>query len=305
MLSRHARALTLRATFSLSLSISLAACGGGGASGGDGLPSSPAPTSRSAWSTQNPLPGSCCNYAQILLDSFENGAQARIYTNSDLATAAGILHLYQGDLSGVSDVGPVLSIANTRDAYIRTFGLARRDGKYFALLYTGDAYPSSGGYSPSWAHSDDGISWTWDGPVSPYPRALSSGQALTAEPDGSFKAWIDQVGGTLREMSSLDGIHWQDQGDIWPSTLPRAQALFPNAVRTEHGTMLSVADAFPATKIRTLWRCHGQSSWKLLEEDAPIRHGFKGSALAWDGQSIHAFANGSHWTRAEPACPAS
>ena len=245
----------------------------------------------------------CCNYAQIFIDGTEPDAMARVYTNADFSRTGGNLHLYEGTLNSVTYKGRLFSIDTPRDAYIRTFGMAKRNGKYYALLYTGDGYPTSGGYSPSWATSDDGLQWTWFGSVSPYPRAPSSGQALVAEADGSFKAWIDQVGGTLREMSSPDGLVWKDQGDIWPATLPKNEALFPNAVRTPNGTMLAVANAFPATKIRTLWKCNNGSTWSVLEDDAPIRNGDKGSALAWDGTRIHAYANQAHWSRSEPTCP--
>ena len=293
------------ATAAFSLALLLASCGGGGDSPGSPLKAkAPAEMVNTTWIKEAPLYGACCNYAQILIDGVDADAKTQIYTNADpLAHGAG-LHLYQGTLNNVAYKGQVLSIATPADAYIRTFGLAKRDGKYYALLYTGDAYPPSAGFSPSWATSNDGIQWTWAGPVSPYPRSFSSGQALVAEPDGSFKAWIDQVGGTLREMSSPDGLTWKDDGDIWPDSLPKGQALWPNATRTKNGTMLAVSNGFPATKIRTLWQCNGKKQWSVFEDDAPIQNGSKGTSLAWDGARIHAYANGTHWTRAEPDCTA-
>lgn len=289
----------------LFLAFLLASCGGGDSGGS---PAEPLPISASAgivnqnWILASPIPGACCNHAQIIIDGLDANAKTQIYTNAGPGEPGSSMQLYEGTLRGVAYKGPTLSINTPSDSYIRTFGLAKRDGRYYALLYTGATYPTDAGYSPSWATSNNGLQWTWSGHVSPYPRSLSSGQALTAEPDGSFKAWIDQVGGTLREMSSPDGLTWKDEGDIWPASLPGGEALFPNATRTNKGTMITAANTFPATKIRTLWKCHGQKTWSVLEDDAPIRNGEKGTALAWDGVRIHAYANGTHWIRAEPDC---
>ena len=292
------------ATAALCSTLLLASCGGGDSPGSPSIAKAPAEIVVKTWIKEAPIYDACCNYAQILIDGFDSDAKTHIYTNSAPLVQGAGLHLYQGTLNSVTYKGQVLSITAPTDAYIRTFGMATRDGKYYALLYTGDGYPTEAGFSPSWATSDDGISWKWFGHVSPYPRALSSGQALTAEPDGSFKAWIDQVGGTLREMSSPDGITWKDEGDIWPASLPIGQAFFPNATRTNRGTMISVTDTFPATKIRVLWKCNDQNTWSVLDDNAPILNGEKGTALAWDGVNIHAYSNGSHWIRSEPECAA-
>lgn len=278
----------------------LAGCGGGGGSStSSGSPS--AEVKASAWEAQPGLPGACCNYSSLV---FEEQGRVRIYSNSSSGKSNGALNLYEGTLDGVGLSRVALLIVQPSDAYIRTSAITRYAGRYYALLYTGDAYPPSAGYAPSWAESDDGVAFRWMGPISPYPRGFSSGQALTVDAHGVFRAWIDDVGGTLREMSSADGLRWVDEGDMWPVSLPAKQAVFPAAAKSTHGVMLSVADAYPSTKIRILWKCDGQKNWTVLEEDSVVHQSVKGTALAWDGERFHAYGNGMRWTRSEPACAA-
>ena len=235
----------------------------------------------------------CCNHAALV---FEDDGTPRVYTNSIDAMPAtdGSLQLWR---NGAHE--EVLHITDSRDAYIRTLGVTRARDKYFAILYSGAYYGTQGGYSPSWAESDDGKAWTWRGNVSIYGDFQSQAMALI-EQDGAFYAWTDGTGMKLRQMTSGDGINWKDQGSVWPAGLA-GQALYVSAAYTGKGTMLSFADAFPATRITTLWKCNG-GEFALQELDAPIRNGSKGTALAFFEGRIHAYANGRHWSIKEPLC---
>lgn len=260
----------------------LAGCGGGDSS----TPAEPAAASVARWTEQASIPGACCYYSSLVV----TGGGYRIYTNTAPDGAAGDLHLYEG---GVSH--KVLHIDAPADAFIRTSAVIEAGGKWVALLETGDAYPGTNGYSPSWATSPDGIAWAWHGPVSPYPRALSSGAALTVDEQGHFRAWLD-IGNVLHEMRSDDGLKWADAG-----TVPAPGVTFATAARTPAGTMLAVADTWPSTSIATLWQCHGKE-WTVLEERSAIHHGDKGAALTYAGGLIHAYSMGRHWTSAPPTC---
>lgn len=235
---------------------------------------------------------------------FPESGGLRIYTNTG-SEGLGKMNLYQGTLEqGVSHLGAVFKVSDPANSYIRTFGGVQRKGRYYALLFTGSGYPTTNGYSPSWAESADGVNWEFKGSVNPFgARPFSSSMALTVDDNGTFRSWTDGAGGTLREMSSVDGIHWKALGDIWPKSLPAGEAVFPTATRTARGTMLAVANTWPSTKIRVLWQCHGSQDWQVLEENSSIHLGEKWTTLAWDGSVIHAYVQGNHWTRAEPSCP--
>ncbi len=258
----------------------LSGCGGGG--GGEAPASTPIEATR--WNAEADIEGACCNYAALVITD----AGTRIYTNAGARTGDLVLYAV-----GVSRT--VLHIDAPADTFIRTVAVVERAGKWFALLESGDAYPGSNGYSPSWATSDDGKAWAWHGPVSPYPRTLSSGGALTVDEQGHFRAWLD-VGDELREMRSDDGLTWTHFGVV-----PTKSVLFATAARTPQGTMLAVADAWPANRIQTLWQCHN-GPWRVLEENSYIRNGEKGTALTYHAGLIHAYANGKHWTTAPPEC---
>lgn len=277
----------------------LSACGGGGEGEGAGA----GHRSAQGWSPASPLPGACCNYASLVFTGKGDGV--RIYTNAGIG-GDGLLHLYAGSLGeGLAPRGPVLKVSEPSEAYIRTSAIVRRGEHYYALLFTGTGYPPTDGYAPSWAESEDGVSWIFKGSVNPFKtRPFSSSMAMTVDDAGKFRAWTDGAGSSLREMSSPNGLVWTDDGDVWPKSLPIGQVVFPSATRTAKGTMLAVADAWPAQKIRVLWQCHGQKEFAVLEEDSPIHNGPKGTTLAWDGTLIHAYVRDSHWTHVEPACPA-
>ena len=287
--------------FTLSLCLTLTSCGGGGSSTntiGDFVIS---PTGTTGWNSEPMIYGSCCYYSSLI---FADKDVFRIYTNTG-SGGDGKMHLYEGTVDGgVAARGPVLTITEPNESYIRTLAVVRHNSRYYALLFTGTGYPTTNGYAPSWAESSDGIIWEFKGSVNPFnSRPFSSSLALTVDEQGRFRSWTDSAGGTLREMSSQDGLNWQALGDIWPKSLPVGEAVFPTATRTPKGTMLAVADKVPSTKIRVLWQCHGETNFRVIEENSPIHFGQKGTSLAWDGQMIHAFSRGAHWTRSEPNCP--
>lgn len=280
--------------FTLSFCLALTSCGGGSS---DPVITT---TGMTGWRSEPMISGSCCNYASLV---FADNDVLRIYTNTG-SGGDGKMHLYEGTVNGVKARGPILTITEPNESYIRTFSVVRYNGRYYALLFTGTGYPPKDGFAPSWAESNDGIIWEFKGSVNPFnSRPFSSSMALTVDEQGRFRSWSDAAGGTLREISSQDGLHWQALGDIWPKSLPVGEAIFPTATRTPKGTMLAVADKFPSTKIRVLWQCHGETNFQVIEENSSIHSGQKGAALAWDGNMIHAFSQGSHWTRSEPNCP--
>lgn len=283
--------------FAFAFCFVLTSCGGGGGGNSNVVTSSAGTT---GWHSNLMLYDYCCNYASFV---FTEKDGLRIYTNTG-SGGDGKLHLYEGTVDkGVIAHGPVLTIVEPNESYIRTFSVVIHNGRYYAILFTGTGYPPTDGYAPSWAESADGIIWDFKGSVNPFnSRPFSSSMALTVDEQGRFRSWTDSADGTLREMSSQDGLHWQALGDIWPKSLPVGEAVFPTAIRTPKGTMLAVADKFPSTKIRILWQCHGETNFQVIEDNSPIHWGQKGISLAWDGQMIHAFSRGSHWTRSEPNC---
>jgi len=258
----------------------------------------------SMWTEQAFIPGGNGYYSSIVFDPV---AGVSLFTNTaGPDSSAGSLYRYQYDYASGSFGLPrkVLSTPAGADAYIRTSGIALgASGTVYGLLYTGNAYPGTNGYSPSAATSaDHGATWTWYGPVSPYGRNMSSSMSLTVNEGGTpkFRAWVDNVaGGGLHEMTSMDGLHWTNLGNIWPASLGGG-ALFSSACRTTRGTLLVAADAFPSSRISTLWQPHG-GSWQILETSSVIwGDGIKGAAVVWDGSTIHAYNVGRHWTMPEP-----
>lgn len=255
------------------------------------------------WTEQASVPGGNGYYASLIFDPARGPF---LFTNTN-GPDAGHLWRYPYDAGSGSLLAPsdvLQTPAPGPDAYIRTSAISiGASGQLYGLLYTGESYPDQNGYSPSAALSGDGgYSWTWYGPVSPYGRNMSSGMSLTVDEGGSpvFRAWVDNVMGShLREMRSMDGLHWSDYGEVWPASLG-AGGLFSSACRTTRGTLLAAADAFPSTRISTLWQPHG-GSWRVLEISSPIwGNGIKGAAIAWDGSLIHAYNLGRHWTMPEP-----
>ena len=258
--------------------LAVAGCGGGGGS-------SSQETSR--WQEAERIEGACCYYSSLVIGA--NGVQ--VFTNTAADGTLGGLNLYENGTGRT-----VLRIDAPADAYIRTSAIIERGGRYYGLLETGDNYPGTNGYTPSWATSPNGVDWTWHGTVSPYGRMFGSGASLTMDENGHFRAWVDQ-GNDLYEMRSVDGLHWVDAGIVKEAP----GVLFSSAARTPTGTMLAVADTWPSTSIAVLWQCHGQA-WQVLEHKSAIHSGEKGVALTYADGLIHAYSRGLHWTTPSPEC---
>lgn len=253
-------------------------CGGGSSSGEKVAPVADAPDAP-VW-TEVGETGVCCHYTPIVFDG-----HLRVYSNTG-PSGDGVWHL---------DGREVLRISDPRDRYIRTSAVARDHRGYVALLYSGDGYPTQGGYSPSWATSPDGQVWTWHGSVSVYGRFQSSAAALVIEADGSFTAWSDNTGVKLRRSTSHDGIHWTaDKADAWPVELSGDSPQFPSAARTPYGYHMIAADQWPAQRHRHLFSCDGEK-WRVLEMDAPTINQ-KGANLTYSDGTLYAVAAGRIWT---------
>lgn len=252
-------------------------CGGGSSSEPKAAPVEP--EDAPVW-TEVGETSVCCHYTPIVWDG-----GLRVYSNTG-PSGDGVWHL---------DGREVLRISDPRDRYIRTSAVARDQRGYAALLYTGDGYPSLGGYSPSWATSPDGQAWTWHGSVSPFGRYQGSGAALVIEADGTYSAWTDNTGVKLRRSTSHDGIHWTaDKTDAWPVELAGDSPQFPSAARTPYGYHLIAADQWPAQHHRHLWSCNGRD-WRVLEMDAPTINS-KGANLAYADGVLYAVAAGRIFT---------
>lgn len=256
----------------------LTGCGGRSSSESKSAPVADAPD-LPVW-TEVGETGVCCHYTPIVWDG-----GLRVYSNTG-PSGDGVWHL---------DRREVLRISDPRDRYIRTSAVARDHRGYVGLLYTGDGYPTQGGYSPSWATSPDGQAWTWHGTVSPWGRFQSSAAALVIEADGTFSAWTDNTGVKLRRFRSHDGLHWTaDNVDAWPAELAGDSPQFPSVARTPYGYHQITANQWPATAHRHLFSCDGER-WRVLEMSAPTINQ-KGANLTYHDGIIYAVAAGRIWT---------
>lgn len=277
----------------------MAGCGGGGS--GEAV-AKPPTTTAVAWEKQRQIDGICCNYAPFVIQ----GDVLRVYSNSNNG-ADGDYWLREGTLEGVAEPVRVLHLAEPADTYIRTSGVVVDSrGNYFALLWTGSGYPTTNGYSPSWAMSPDGRAWTWHGNVSPVGRSLfSSSNALVLNEERTdayrFMSWTDMDGG-LRMLHSADGMTWViDPTEVLPPELATDVPVFPTATRTPFGYHLIYSNNWPATAHRHLWSCDGRR-WRVLEFDAPIKSS-KGTNLAYDAGVVHSIIGGAHSTFIAKAFP--
>jgi hypothetical protein len=263
---------------------------------------------RSGWQDMGTVSGVVSNYTPVVVIS---STSIRVYQNTN-GTTDGDYWLRSGTWSSVGVPLDVLHIAVARDTYIRTSGVARgASGTYYAVLYTGDGYPTQGGCSPSWATSPDGITWTWDGPIGIFGRNQSSAAALIVDESRTdayrFMAWLDGVGPQLTMMHSATGAvtDWQSDGlNMWPIAGDSPQ--FCSAARDSYGYHLICANQYPATAMRHLWSCDGLK-WSVLEMAAPIINtsSGKGTNLAFDPSTgvLHALTSGTHWQTAQEAWP--
>lgn len=247
------------------------------------------------------------NYTPVVaLDA----THTRTYSNSN-GVADGNLYLRSCSWTSCGPAAEVLHISAPSDTYIRTLGVARgTSGTYYAVTYTGDGYPTQGGYTPSWATSPDGVTWTWWGSIQNFWRYQSSGMNLIVDEsrnDGyRFMFWTDRNGGLVL-MHSDTGMpaDWQsDDTNMWP--FPE-QPQFVSAVRTPYGYHLIGANIYPATALRHVFSCTGLPPWHVLETASDVINITvgKGTNLAYDLSTnlIHALTSGVHWTLPAKAFP--
>lgn len=260
-------------------------------------------TNQVDWEYLGGLPGitSDQNYTPIVHTT--NGLE--VFSNfSPEGLPVGHLYRFEGTLAGVGPSEHVLSTPAGPDAFLRTLSVVRGEvtGHYYGLLYTGDAYPGTNGYSPSMAFSDDGKGWVWAGSVTPYRRTLASAGAMVVDEarfDGErFMAWIDTVGTGLNLMTSANGVTWNDQGNVWPMTqLPddAADPLWATVCKTPHGYHMITAKEWPAQQHRHLFSTDGRK-WRVLEQDIaamPIGNVTKGAHLAYNPKDGYVYALGA------------
>lgn len=205
-------------------------------------------------------------------------------------------------LGGYAAVGPAkaaLTVTSSADDYIRTSGVCRGDitGKHYALLYTGSSYPTTGGYSPSFATSNDGVTWSWQGSaVTPFGRIQSSAANLIVDEartdvgdDYRFMAWLDALG-KVKMIHSKDGKTWIEGPAAWPSAVQNDSAWqFVTACKTPHGYHLIGAHNFPATEHRHLFSVDGKT-WKVVELAARTMTSHKGTNLSYDPKTGYVIA---------------
>ena len=250
------------------------------------------------WSKVGNVRGVTGNYTPVVQ---LGGSQIRVYANTN-GSVDGNLYLRVGSWTSVGSASLVLRIDSPRDAYIRTSAVVQgASGTYYALLYTGDGYPTQGGYSPSWATSADGLAWTWHGPIGLFGRNQSSAAALIVDESRSdayrFMAWIDGVAPGLVMMHSPDGLNWDsDDVNVWP--FPGESPQFVTAAKDAHGYHLIGANTFPATALRHLYSCTGLPPWRVLETASDVGTNYKGTNLVYDAPNnrLHALTSGTHFS---------
>lgn len=237
------------------------------------------------------------------------GQQIRVYSNNNQSLGiAGNLNLQVGSWTQVGSEILALDVTNPRDTYIRTLGMARgASGAYYAVLYTGDGYPTQGGYSPSWATSHDGLVWSWAGPIGILGRNQSSAMNLIVNEartdDMACMAWLDLAGGLILMHAPMpcEPSDWRSDGlSVWP--IQGEQPQFVTAAWTPYGYHLIGADMWDGTtnrELRHLFSCTGLPPWHVVEMASDIGAGTsKGANLAYDPATnlIHALVSGNHFT---------
>lgn len=266
----------------------------------------PPPSDGVVWTKGATVVGVCSNYTPVVsLDA----THIRVYSNTD-CTTDGDLWLRLCSWSTCGAASKVLHITDARDTYIRTNAVVRgATGTYYALLYTGDGYPTQGGYSPSWATSPDGVTWTWQGPIGIFGRNQSSAAALIVDEartdDFRFMAWLDGVAAGLVMMHSADGVSWTSDGlNVWPIAGESPQ--FVTAAKDQFGYHLIGANTYPATALRHAWSCDGLS-WRIIETASEVINTSvgKGTNLVYEPTTnlLHALTSGQHWSIAAQPYP--
>ena len=266
-----------------------------------------------------------------------------VYGNYDDTDAFDGLYMRVGNWKNVSSASPVISKNKITDQsglpFIRTSGVVRgASGKYYAVLHVGDNYPSSTGYIPAWATSDDGIKWVYhgkfivDGVPMPYIYSSSANLVVQEEKpevlnsdhpaENRYLVWEDATtmvpSKKLILLYSADGADWRfyrdtsgEIVDVWPTELSfDPNPMFPTAARTPFGYHLIAVDNYPVNYQRHLFSCDGLK-WRVLEYQAatymPNVINPKGTNLVYEPSTglLHALFSGYHFQEQEHAfvCP--
>ncbi len=264
------------------------------------------------WHKVGTLKNSTGSYTPIVM---MGGDQIRVFANTrdnknDAATS-GDYWLRVGSWShGLGSATKVLDVVEPRDTFIRTSGVARgASGTYYAVLYTGDGYPTQGGYSPSWATSPDGYAWTWWGAAHLFGYNQSSAMNLIVDESrtDAYRCmyWMDlPTKFVLVHSASCETWDWQSDGiNMWPIANEIPQ--FATAVKTPYAYHIMGAAYWDGTNhrpIRHLVSCDGLTNWRMVESASPVgASGSKGTNLAYDAATnlLHALTTGIHWTLPE------
>jgi hypothetical protein len=296
-----------------------------------------------AWSSLGALKGDQGNYTPVVITG-PNTISVFVNTKDWNTNGVGTWYCRTGSWKGVGNPSVVISptqITDLPNAFIRTTAVQRGpSGKWYAVLHVGGGYPSSNGFRPAWATSNDGVHWTYRGMFTVNgifaPYVLGSSATLIVQedkpstPDGDNPAnnrylmWEDaycfnrQTGGSgsncpqLTMLYSADGRNWWTYNDmrgavanVWPSTLPKTDgAQFASAVKTPFGYHIIAADTYPSNYLRHIFSCDGVH-WGVLETaSAPFVYAEgKGTNLAYDSVTglVHAVTSGYHWSYREHA----
>lgn len=292
------------------------------------------------WTSSGKIQGVTGRYTPVVITATNT---ISVYGNYDDTDAFAGLYLRVGNWKNVSSASLVVSTNKITDQsglpFIRTSGVVREaSGKYYAVLHVGDNYPSSTGYIPAWATSDDGINWLYHGKIvvdsAPMPYIYSSAASLIVQEDrlqvldsihptnNRFLIWEDATtmvpSKKLILIFSADGADWRfyrdssgEIVDVWPPELSTdSNPMFPTATRTPFGYHLIAADNYPAKYHRHLFSCDGLK-WRVLEYQSATyilnTVNPKGTNLVYEPSTglLHALTSGYHFQEQARAfiCP--
>lgn len=303
-------------------------------------PTSKAPTDKFIWMAKGRIQGVTGRYTPLII----TGANTvSVYGNYDNTDTFDGLYLRTGNWANVGMASLVISKKNIIDQsgkpFIRTSGIVRdTKGKYFAVIHVGDGYPSSTGYIPAWATSDDGIQWDYhgkfivEGVPMQYIYSSSANLIVQEEKPGvlnnehpmenRYLVWEDATtmipSKKLILLYSADGADWRfyrdtsgEIVDVWPVELASdPNPMFPTAARTPYGYHLIAADNYPVNYQRHLFSCDGLK-WRVLEyQSATFMSNVvnpKGTNLVYEPTTglLHALTSGYLFQEQEHILPCS
>lgn len=270
-------------------------------------PKPPPPACSSfGWCDQGNTAGVSGSYTPVVP---MGGDQVRIFGNTN-GSVDGNLYLRVGSWSSVGSASLVLNTTG-QDDFIRTSGIARgASGMYYGVIYVGLCYGCTGGFSPAFVTSPDGMQWTYHGRISPFGVNQSSAMNLIVDESRTdayrFMFWMDIPSG-LMLVHSGDGVSWSSDGvGVWPIAGDGPQ--FCGATKTPHGYHMLCSNGWPATAMRHVFSCTGFPPWRVLEMASVTFNASvgKGANLSYDPatDSINALVSGRRWTLpASPAVP--